>query len=99
MDALRRLIDAIDFEITVADHLIHQRLYKDRGYLAIQQLPGVGPVLAAVLVAEIGDVHRLAQPEQLCSWAGASIFRGEAPYSGVYSFSSARPLTSRPVTL
>src|SRR5579862_5284084 len=39
VDALRRLIEAIDFEITVADHLIHQRLYKDPGYLAIQAIP------------------------------------------------------------
>src|SRR6185437_16599137 len=33
VDALRRLIDAIDFEIQVADHLIHGRLRKDPGYL------------------------------------------------------------------
>ena len=26
------------------------------GYQAVQQLPGIGPVLAAVIVAEIGDV-------------------------------------------
>ena len=30
----------------------------------------VGPVLAAVFVAEIGDVTRFAGPAQLCSWAG-----------------------------
>ena len=30
----------------------------------------VGPVLAAVFVAEIGDVHRFAGPAHLCSWAG-----------------------------
>jgi transposase len=29
-----------------------------------------GAVLAAVLVAEIGDVHRFAGPSQLASWAG-----------------------------
>jgi transposase len=27
-------------------------------------------VLAAVFVAEIGDVARFARPQQLCSWAG-----------------------------
>lgn len=70
IDALCRLIGAVDFEVTLADHLIHQRLYKDPGYLAIQQIPGVGPVLAAVFAAEIGDVHRFAHPGQLCSWAG-----------------------------
>jgi hypothetical protein len=32
--------------------------------------PRVGPVLAAVFVAEIGDVHRFAGAPPLCSWAG-----------------------------
>lgn len=41
-----------------------------RGYTAIQELPGVGPTLAAIFVAEIGDVHRFADPAHLCSWAG-----------------------------
>jgi transposase len=40
------------------------------GYLAIQQIPGVGPVLAAVFVAEIGDITRFHRPQQLASWAG-----------------------------
>jgi transposase len=40
------------------------------GFKAIQAIPGVGPVLAAVFVAEIGDVTRFARPQQLCSWAG-----------------------------
>jgi transposase len=41
-----------------------------RGFQAIQAIRGVGPVLAGVFVAEIGDVSRFARPEQLCSWAG-----------------------------
>jgi len=40
------------------------------GFQAIQAIRGVGPVLAAIFVAEIGDVTRFARPEQLCSWAG-----------------------------
>jgi transposase len=45
-------------------------LAADRGYRVIQQLPGIGPVLAAVITAEIGDVHRFQTAAQLCSWAG-----------------------------
>ena len=30
----------------------------------------VGPTLAAVFVAEIGDVTRFPGPQQLCCWAG-----------------------------
>jgi transposase len=33
-------------------------------------LPGVGKVLAAVTVAEIGDITRFATAARLCSWAG-----------------------------
>jgi hypothetical protein len=36
----------------------------------IQQLPGIGPVLAAVITAEIGDVRRFRTAAQLCCWAG-----------------------------
>ena len=45
--------------------LVAGRLRTDPGYLAIQQIPGVGPVLAAVFVAEIGDITRFARPAQL----------------------------------
>jgi Transposase IS116/IS110/IS902 family len=40
------------------------------GYRAVQELPGIGPVLGAVIVAEIGDVTRLRHPARLCSRAG-----------------------------
>jgi transposase len=41
---------------------ISTALAGDVGYLAIQTIPGVGPVLAAVFVAEIGNVHRSPAP-------------------------------------
>jgi len=34
-------------------------LAQHRGYRVIQQLPGIGPVLAAAIIAEIGDVTGL----------------------------------------
>lgn len=70
VNSLCRLIEACDFEIELAAKLVGQRLAGDRGYRVIQQLPGVGPVLAAVMVAEIGDVTRFTSARQLCSWAG-----------------------------
>ena len=33
-------------------------------------IPGVGPVLAAVFVAEIGDISRFGSARHLCGWAG-----------------------------
>ena len=49
---------------------IYRRLKGHPGYEAVQALRGVGPVLAAVFVAEIGDVTRFANARRLCSWAG-----------------------------
>src|SRR6186997_3203667 len=68
--SLRRLIDDLDVEIDLFARLIRGRLVADPGYRAVQTIPGIGPVLAAVFVAEIGDVHRFPGPAQLASWAG-----------------------------
>jgi transposase len=68
--SLRRLIEAFDFEIDVVSARLRGQLARDPGYRAVQAIPGVGPVLAAVFVAEIGDVTRFDRPERLCCWAG-----------------------------
>ncbi|WP_043715058.1 IS110 family transposase [Kutzneria sp. 744] len=70
VNALCRLIESLDFEIALAAKLIATRLVGDPGYVAIQAIPGVGPTLAAIFVAEIGDVHRFVSARHLCSWAG-----------------------------
>jgi len=70
VDSLLELIDAYDFEVDRLGRLIASRLNEDRAYHAIQTIPGIGSVLAAVFVAEIGDITRFARPPALCSWAG-----------------------------
>ena len=70
VNALCRLIDALDFEITVVGGPLRAGLAGHAGYQAVQAIPGVGPVLAAVFVAEVGEVHRFAGPGHLASWAG-----------------------------
>jgi len=70
IDSLRELIDAYDGEIECFRAMIANRLRGHRGYRVIQQISGVGPTFAAVLVAEIGDVTRFSRPEKLCCWAG-----------------------------
>ncbi len=68
--SLLELIDVLDaHEARFVDRIV-AKLGDHRGYTAIQALPGVGPTLAAIFVAEIGDVHRFADPAHLCSWAG-----------------------------
>ena len=72
IESLRDLIELYDREIDQADARIHRRLRDDPGYRAIQRIAGVGPVFAAVFVAEIGDVGRFVNARQLCSWAGVT---------------------------
>ena len=68
--SLRQLTAELTTEITMLSEVIADMLAGDRGYQVIQQLPGIGPVLAAVITAEIGDVTRFSNAGQLCSWAG-----------------------------
>ena len=68
--ATRELISSFDEQIEMTEGKISDLAGADPGYLAIQAIPGVGPVLAAVFCAEIGDASRFPSPAALCSWAG-----------------------------
>ena len=70
VQSLRRLILDIDIEIDLFTRLTRGRLAASPDYVALQQLPGIGPVLGAVLLAEVGDVTRFANAAQLACWAG-----------------------------
>jgi transposase len=68
--SLRHLAGELSTEITMLSQVTAGLLAGDRGYQVIQQLPGIGPVHAAVIIAEIGDVTRFKSAARLCSWAG-----------------------------
>ncbi len=68
--SLRSLTGALSAEITVLEQVTGELLCSHDGYRAIQALPGIGPVLAAIIVAEIGDITRFSDPARLCCWAG-----------------------------
>ncbi len=57
-------------EIAELNHSINYVFANDAGYHAIQQIPGVGPVIAAILVAEIGDIEPFSSAGHLASWCG-----------------------------
>jgi transposase len=69
-DACCRLIDAFGFEIDLVATQLGGRLAGHAGFHAIQRIPGVGPTLAAVFVAEIGEPGRFPTAAHLASWAG-----------------------------
>src|SRR5436190_8356879 len=68
--SLRQLNAELSGEIALLEQVIGDLLAGHEGYRAIRALPGIGPVLGAVIVAEIGDIRRFPGPGQLCSWAG-----------------------------
>ena len=68
--SLRALIAVLDGQITRLADQAAQMLAADPGYAAVRELDGIGPVLGAVICAEIGDVTRFGRAGQLCSWAG-----------------------------
>jgi hypothetical protein len=58
VEILRDLIEIVDREIAMLEKQTAPYFAGDLGYHAVQAIPGVGPVLAAVFVAEIGDIGR-----------------------------------------
>lgn len=70
LQSLRELIGVYDTQVKMLERDIYQHLKAHRGFQAVQAINGVGPIGAAVLVAEIGDVTRFPTPAHLCSWVG-----------------------------
>jgi transposase len=68
--SLRALAGVLGSEIARLEEQAAALLDGGKAYAAIRQLPGIGPVLGAVICAEIGDITRFRTPGQLCSWAG-----------------------------
>ena len=74
------------------------RLARDPGYIAIRTTPGIGAVVAAVFVAEIGDVTRFDRPNRLTSWAGLTPRRasptGSAPSDAKRAIGATKPASA-----
>ena len=65
LDSLRNLLDVYEAAIAELDAHIHAQLKADPGYQAVMTLPWVGKVIAAIFVAEIGDITRFASAKKL----------------------------------
>jgi len=63
IDHLTERIHAIEKSISLnekQDHIVN----------LLKSMPGVGRLIAMILLAEIGDISRFHSPKSLCSWAG-----------------------------
>lgn len=65
-------VEASEADIAKLDELIDEHLAPFRRECqALQEIPGVGPLTAATIVAEVGtDMRMFSTPERLASWAG-----------------------------
>lgn len=70
VESLREVMEVVEREIKMTQQRVEARLADAPGYWAVQAIPGVGPVLAAIFVAEIGDISRFKSAHHLASWAG-----------------------------
>jgi transposase len=64
-------VDGIDTDIAAPDAQIGTHLAPFAPVaLRVDEVPGIGPVAAAVIIAEIGvDMTRFPTPGHICSWA------------------------------
>jgi transposase len=70
LDACLRLIDDISLEIVLAEREIQQSVKDDERLARLLPIPGIGPIIAATILSEIGDVARFPSADKLCAWAG-----------------------------
>jgi len=68
--ALRRVLALVRVEADGFEREIRRLAAVDPIGLALQQVPGVGPILALLIRAEIGELRRFATPGHLASYAG-----------------------------
>jgi transposase len=67
---LRRLLVAVRAEAAVVDAEVHAAAAADPIATALQQIPGIGPVLSVMIRAEVADIRRFPTPGHVASYAG-----------------------------
>jgi transposase len=64
------LLDAITPLVARLERDLLVRAKPDPRIDALQALPGIGPITAMTLVAEIGEIGRFPTARKLCAWGG-----------------------------
>src|SRR5262245_40642074 len=67
---LRRLVTVARTAVQHADADVHAAAAADPVAIALQQIPGIGPILALMIRAEVGELRRFPTPGHLASYAG-----------------------------
>ena len=70
LQACLRLMDEVSLEIVLAEREIEEMTRDDDRVKRLRPIPGIGPIIAATVVSEIGDITRFSSADKLCAWAG-----------------------------
>jgi len=71
-DALLRQLDFVQGQITEVEQRLREVIRETPEMKLLMSLPGVGWVLTAVIVLEVGDITRFASAERLASYSGTT---------------------------
>lgn len=66
----RALLRLMDEQIRRMDHELARRWGDDPRVRHLMSIPGIGPVIAMLLVLELGDIHRFPSAKHVASYAG-----------------------------
>ena len=70
LESYLRVMDNLTAEIRAAELIIRERVSLDHDAKLLTSVPGIGPLIAIVIVAEIGDISRFPDANHLVSFAG-----------------------------
>ena len=70
MEKMLTMIDRLDEQIKELAKEIPVPEALEPEIEVLRSMPGVGRLLAATILAEIGNIQRFSSPKALCSWAG-----------------------------
>lgn len=63
-------IDQLNAQVTALEDDLKLSSAHQQTVQLLKSMPGVGPIVATIIVAEIGDIDRFSNPKALCNWAG-----------------------------
>ena len=70
LDALGRQYNVIAMEIAEIDKRIHAWHRTSEACRRLEQIPGIGPIVATALIAEVGDWKAFSSGRSLAAWIG-----------------------------
>ena len=66
----RRMLSLVEVEVADVEVRLARLLKDEPNYLRLRAIHGIGPIFAATMLAEIGDVHRFTSADAFASWTG-----------------------------